>query len=110
MKPVMMSSVQTRGLRELYNLQSFFTITDLSTTIMSEQTEIKSCCVTGRESWRDTLPRSGDLAHSADIHEGQPLGKIEIVHGLRTYISNSKTDGEAKQDGVSLPSSRLSQL
>jgi dienelactone hydrolase len=38
---------------------------------MSEQTQIKSCCVSGH------------------IHEGTPKGKFETVHGLNTYVTGS---------------------
>ncbi|KAK8845585.1 hypothetical protein IAR55_006301 [Kwoniella newhampshirensis] len=53
---------------------------------MSEQTSVSPCCVTGH------------------IHSGTPLGKSEILYGLSTYISNSKTPTEAgaKQDVVVL--------
>ncbi|WVF65951.1 hypothetical protein IAT40_000689 [Kwoniella sp. CBS 6097] len=52
---------------------------------MSEQTTVSPCCITGH------------------IHQGQPLGSFEVLHGLRTYVSNPKppTDG-SKQNVVIL--------
>lgn len=38
---------------------------------MSEQTQVKSCCVSGH------------------IHEGTPKGKFETLHGLNTYVTGS---------------------
>ena len=42
------------------------------------------------------------IANNLDIHEGTPVGDFEIVHNLRTYTSNPKTDkaGTGKQDTV----------
>jgi dienelactone hydrolase len=44
-------------------------------------------------------------ANNVDIHEGTPVGNFEIVHNLRTYISNPKSDKAStgtsgKQDTV----------
>ncbi|WWD22534.1 hypothetical protein CI109_107027 [Kwoniella shandongensis] len=52
----------------------------------SEQTEVSPCCVTGH------------------IHSGTPLGSNQILHGLNTYVSNSKppTEAGAKQNVVIL--------
>jgi len=41
---------------------------------MSEQTEIKSCCVSGH------------------LHSGTPQGKFEDLHGLKTYVTGSGKD------------------
>jgi hypothetical protein len=42
------------------------------------------------------------LSRIADIHEGTPLGRFEIVHGVRTYVSDPKPPAAGqKQDGES---------
>ncbi|WRT63806.1 uncharacterized protein IL334_000731 [Kwoniella shivajii] len=51
---------------------------------MSEQTTVSPCCVTGH------------------IHKGDPLGSFEVLHGLRTYVSNPKPPAEGKQNVVVL--------
>ncbi|ORX34822.1 dienelactone hydrolase [Kockovaella imperatae] len=51
---------------------------------MSEQTEIKSCCVTGH------------------LHQGQPLGSMETVHGVHSYVSKPKEASGDKVDKVIL--------
>ncbi|WWC85849.1 uncharacterized protein L201_000716 [Kwoniella dendrophila CBS 6074] len=50
---------------------------------MSEQTTVSPCCITGH------------------IHQGEPLGSFEVIHGLRTYVSNPKPT-EGKQNTVVL--------
>lgn len=49
---------------------------------MSQQTSIGSCCVTGH------------------IHEGTPIGSMEVLHGLQTYVSNPKTPSRGKIDTI----------
>ncbi|CAD6587929.1 MAG: hypothetical protein TREMPRED_004893 [Tremellales sp. Tagirdzhanova-0007] len=49
---------------------------------MSEQTEVKACCVTGH------------------LHDGTPLGSMEVIHGLETYVSNPKTSRSGKTDTI----------
>ncbi|WVR03575.1 hypothetical protein IAU60_000567 [Kwoniella sp. DSM 27419] len=49
---------------------------------MSEQTSVSPCCITGH------------------VHEGEPLGSFQVLHGLRTYVSNSKAPAEGKQNVV----------
>ncbi|WWC66802.1 uncharacterized protein I206_100708 [Kwoniella pini CBS 10737] len=51
---------------------------------MSEQTTVSPCCITGH------------------VHEGTPLGSFEIIHGLRTYVSNPKPPTSGKQNVVVL--------
>ncbi|KAK6905254.1 hypothetical protein I203_106074 [Kwoniella mangroviensis CBS 8507] len=51
---------------------------------MSEQTTVSPCCITGH------------------IHQGEPLGSFEVLHGLRTYVSNPKPPAEGKQNVVVL--------
>lgn len=36
----------------------------------------------------------------SDIHEGTPLGSMEVLHGLQTYISNPKTPPSGKIDTI----------
>ena len=46
---------------------------------------------------------SAAAAHHPDIHEGTPLGSFEILHGVRTYVSDPKpVTGGQKQNVIVL--------
>ena len=39
-------------------------------------------------------------SHCPDIHEGTPIGSMEVLHGLQTYVSNPKTPSRGKIDTI----------